>query len=239
MNDFNFPIDGGPMIDGTWYNQKTGDSFTVRDSFFQDNQLMIQTTDGRMMDYNMIQDYVKSDKPLPKPQKTTKDNLPPEITNELEDINILDDDAELINGIKNNTTRISMNNDIETRNGDEIEEGPQTVEDRKFVERLLKRGTNPGMDFVIKWEKFPKKQMEILCDYMGIDDKLITDYYINNININDIVSQIRKQLVEFISSKLYENNNPYLDEVEYETQIHVPIEKTKTTKPVKKTSKKK
>ena len=27
----------GPIIDGTWYNPQTGDSFTVRDSFFGQN----------------------------------------------------------------------------------------------------------------------------------------------------------------------------------------------------------
>ena len=36
----------GPMMEGTWYNTRTGDSFTVRDSFFEDNQFVITTTDG-------------------------------------------------------------------------------------------------------------------------------------------------------------------------------------------------
>ena len=56
MSGINFSMDG-PIMDGTWYNTTTGDSFTVRDTFFQDNQLMVATTDGRLMDYNMIQNY--------------------------------------------------------------------------------------------------------------------------------------------------------------------------------------
>ena len=47
----------GPVMSGTWYNPKTGDSFTVEDSYFQDNQYLVKTTDGRMLDYNFIQNY--------------------------------------------------------------------------------------------------------------------------------------------------------------------------------------
>ena len=62
-NGITFGSDG-PMMDGTWYNPKTGDSFTVRNTFFEDNQFIIQTTDGRVLNYEQIQNYVKSDKPM-------------------------------------------------------------------------------------------------------------------------------------------------------------------------------
>ena len=35
----------GPVMQGTWYNPNTGDAFTVRDSFFEDNQYVVTTTD--------------------------------------------------------------------------------------------------------------------------------------------------------------------------------------------------
>ena len=37
MNGINFPMDG-PCMSGTWYNPHTKDSFTVRDTFFENNQ---------------------------------------------------------------------------------------------------------------------------------------------------------------------------------------------------------
>ena len=46
--------DGAPMMSGTWVNPQTGHEFTVRDCFFQDGNFMVQTTDGRMLDYNTI-----------------------------------------------------------------------------------------------------------------------------------------------------------------------------------------
>ena len=64
----------GPMMEGTWYNPRTGDSFTVRDSFFEDNQFVITTTDGRYLKYEQIQDYIKSDKPIWKSGSVRFDN---------------------------------------------------------------------------------------------------------------------------------------------------------------------
>ena len=76
----------GPNMEGTWYNPKTGDSFTVRNSFFQDNQYVVQTTDGRVLDYNTLQYYVRSDKPIDMPKKNAQiDQLPTEIVDILED----------------------------------------------------------------------------------------------------------------------------------------------------------
>ena len=57
MNNLTFGMEG-PIMDGTWYNTQTGDSFTVRNSFFEDNQYIVQTTDGRILRYDQIQNYI-------------------------------------------------------------------------------------------------------------------------------------------------------------------------------------
>ena len=46
----------GPMMTGTWYNPTNGDSFTVADSFFQDNQYIVKIVDnnGNMATYGHI-----------------------------------------------------------------------------------------------------------------------------------------------------------------------------------------
>lgn len=61
QNEIMFPSAGGPMISGSWYNPKTGDSFTVRDSFMEDNNFIIVTMDGRRLDSRIMQDYIQSD----------------------------------------------------------------------------------------------------------------------------------------------------------------------------------
>ena len=78
MNNLTFGTEG-PIMEGTWYNPQTGDSFTVRNSFFEDNQYIVQTTDGRVLGYNQIQNYVKSDRPIEMPIQTTSQNIPAEV----------------------------------------------------------------------------------------------------------------------------------------------------------------
>ena len=73
-------------MQGTWYNPYTGDAFTVRDAFFEDNQYIVMTTDGRKMDYNRLQNYIQSDMKLEdlkkmKVEKKENEEIPDEIKN--------------------------------------------------------------------------------------------------------------------------------------------------------------
>lgn len=47
----------GPSITGVWQNPKTGDFFTVKDSYMEEDDIIIITTDGRRLNYRMLQDY--------------------------------------------------------------------------------------------------------------------------------------------------------------------------------------
>ena len=58
MNNVQFT--DGPSMQGVWLNPKTGDSFKVRDTFFEDNNLIVMTADGRKLGFDQINDYVQS-----------------------------------------------------------------------------------------------------------------------------------------------------------------------------------
>ena len=75
----------GPILTGNWYNPKTGDSFTVRDTYFEDNNFYVITTDGRRMDYNLMSQYVQSDKPIPKMEqpKPQQPQIPQEVLSQM------------------------------------------------------------------------------------------------------------------------------------------------------------
>lgn len=199
-----FSMDG-PMIDGTWYNPQTGDSFTVRDSYFQDGQLLVQATDGRMFDYNILQAYVKSDKPVPKQSATKKQPakpLPKEIENELEgeDFGMLPEDEAMING--------------QAKVDDGIVHAPAPSpalafsrtaaksDDEKMVERVLQRASAPRFTYNIKWDKFPARQMEMLVDFMGIDPELVINYYISKIDVNEIKEELGNLILKHIHGQL-------------------------------------
>lgn len=92
-NEITFDGSNGPIMSGTWINPKNGDVFTVRDSFFQDNQFIVMTTDGRSLDYNMIQDYIKTEKPedikemkniFKQNSNSQREQIPSEVLKEIE-----------------------------------------------------------------------------------------------------------------------------------------------------------
>ena len=86
---FNFPADSGPVMSGTWFNRRTQDSFTVRDAFLEDNQMIILTTDGRRLDYNTIQEYEQvNDNQLPL-KNGQQNQLPLEVASMVEDVEAL------------------------------------------------------------------------------------------------------------------------------------------------------
>ena len=182
----------GPMIDGTWYNTQTGDHFTVRDSFFQDGQLMIQATDGRMFDYNTIQNYVKSNTPLQPNQPTQQPKTP--VPTEVQ--NLLEDDSYLLEEDKSLIT---------------IPQRPQTTtptpqstlsEDEIIINRILSRVEKPTVVYNTTWTKFPHKQLEMLIDMMGVEVSEIAKYFTNKISLEEIRESLQSQIARDIKNAL-------------------------------------
>ena len=54
----------GPSIEGVWQNPKTGDFFTVRDSYMEDDDFIIIATDGRRFNYKMLNDYSQTNQKI-------------------------------------------------------------------------------------------------------------------------------------------------------------------------------
>lgn len=58
-----------PIMSGWWYNPRTGDSFQVRDCYFDNGDYKVQTMDGRLLSYSQVEQYVQSEKPIAKQPK--------------------------------------------------------------------------------------------------------------------------------------------------------------------------
>lgn len=206
MNGINFPIDG-PVMNGTWYNPYTKDTFTVRDTFFENNQLMVQTTDGRMMDYNMIQSYVQCNPkniPVEEPKQTYND-IPAEVAELLEastpqDPNMLEEDRLLISGQPSQPMPLGNLNTL-TPNPIAVkleQQGIGQSEDQRLIQRVLSRQQQPSISCNINWTKFPQKQMDVLMDMMGVDLDDVCDFYISKIDLNDIRESIKRDIKTYI-----------------------------------------
>lgn len=207
----------GPNMEGTWYNPQTGDSFTVRNSFFEDNQYIVQTTDGRVLNYNQIQNYVKSDGPIDLPKK--QDSLPEEVASLIDESY----DAEIaellapkpLGNLAQPVQSTSLETTISPTNLNSL-----------VVEKALSKCSVPKLQVGIEWDNFPKTEAKWLVDLMDVSVDDVVNYYLNQVDISTTTTLIHEVLRDHISKQL--GITP--------AEV-VPEENTVVEKPTKKVSK--
>ena len=190
----------GPVMQGTWYNPHTGDAFTVRDSFFEDNQYVVTTTDGRYFRYDQLQNYIQSDMKLDELKKMKIENkqeekLPTEVSNLIngddystmmlpEDKDILNKPKTLgnINNVNSNTTQIKLESPVNTNMNSAI------------IEKALKNTVKPNFSINIEWPNYPSKEIEMLKDIMEIPSDEIVEWYLDNIQFNDFIMAFKNAI---------------------------------------------
>jgi hypothetical protein len=204
----------GPIMQGTWYNPHSGDSFTVRDSFFEDNQYVITTTDGRYLRYDQIQNYIQTDM-KPEDLKNLKQNnnktittntLPDEVANLIasdDDNMLLPEDAALIN--PKITSNAALGNIYQPHIQPNIQSNPSNVNvdmNTAIIEKALKTTVKPILNVDIKWEEYPKKQIEMLTDIMDISVNDIVDWYLDSIQLDDFILAFKNAITQRINSNM-------------------------------------
>lgn len=201
MNNLTFGMEG-PIMDGTWYNPQTGDSFTVRNSFFEDNQYIVQTTDGRILRYDQIQNYVKSDKPIemPKPQPITTD-LPPEVADLIGDYEADSIESMRVNSLGSLTTPHEPEVSTFIPETQMVNKSVSTNYD--IISKALTKRSLPDFQVLINWDAFPSKEMNMLMELMDVEESEIVDWYLNQVDIADTTYMIKEVLKDFISKQLH------------------------------------
>lgn len=227
MPGISFNMDG-PVMTGTWYNPKNGDSFTVRDTYFEDNNYMVMTTDGRRLDYNFIQNYIKSDTPLPKMEQPKQS---PKI--EVGDINTVNEGIITSNDelILSDDLLLLQNKTIPQNEFDSVHISSQRVvkdivkekrsDNYYIIEKAFSKVKPPKFDIVVKWSDFPTKEIDMLTNIMDVSIDEIKDYIFETC-INDSYKEKMKEKLNILT-----NDNLGI------------IEEKPKTKPIKKTTKKK
>ena len=207
----------GPVMSGTWQNPQTGHKFTVRDSFFQDGQLMVQTTDGQLLDYNTIQNYIQctDDKgnnvnvptqtPMPGTKKKQGMDVPSEVSSMVlpegpagagEDEFLTAEDMAMVKGLG-------------SLNGPSVVSPERTramaapiSEDYKMIDRVLSRHSIPELNAEIVWPNAPKKQIDTLVDILGVNPEEIADYYISKLDRNAVFEAMKVGVAKYIKDIL-------------------------------------
>ena len=240
----------GPMMNGTWYNPHTGDSFTVRDSFFEDNQFVITTTDGRYLKYEQIQDYIKSDKPIEMPNKkqTKSDSilLPPEVVGLLEEENyndmIMADDLAMIQG----QTPISLGNlNGSVQNPMQVVQSTPVKVNTNYdiINKALSKRTLPDFHVGIDWVACPTKEIDMLMTLMDVEEQEIVDWYLSQVDVQTTTLMIKEVIKDYLMKQLHPETVPETVAITSERieTIHVSQDMSTVetiTKPTKKTTKK-
>lgn len=193
-----------PMMEGKWYNPHTGDSFTVRNTFFEDNQLVVQTMDGRMLEYNQLQHYIQSNGSDPTPtvqvnKQVPNNQLPPEISSLIEEGDMLAEDAALITGYSQGP---DWQEPVKLGNIYETVTGPVESTNNIIISKALSKLELPKLDANLDKNTIPENAIRMLHDIMDIPTEDIVEWYINHMDINKIYEAIRDQLKSYISEIL-------------------------------------
>lgn len=225
-NNITFGIDG-PMMSGKWYNPKTGDSFTVRETFFEDNELIIQAMDGRVFKFDRIQDYIQSNgneefkQPEPK-HKQSNNDIPSEILDMIEDTSYIDD---LITPMPYSQPQSF----ISQQPMDKPLYRPAKSTNTTIIERALSNKKDPKISCDIKWKDIPLNEINTLIDMLGIEKEEIVEWYVNKLDINSIFDVVKNNLKEYIEKTLPSQPEPEPIETQKVTKPK-PTKKTKSTK---------
>lgn len=244
----------GPVMQGTWYNPTTGDAFTVRDSFFEDNQYVVTTTDGRYLKYNQIQNYVKTDMKLEdlknrKVENQVKDEpLPAEVASLLEEIDPNDPYAGMMSPddlMIGNAKPISLGNLGEIRHHEYVQTpGPIIMQtpspatmNEAIIEKALKNAPKPEIKVDIFWDVYPEKQIEMLKDVMEISEDEIIMWYLENIDMIEVVDALKTAIRYRILCKEGELIQNKIDDLVTTQDIKFEELESKLKKPRKNTKK--
>jgi hypothetical protein len=225
-NNITFGIDG-PMMSGKWYNPKTGDTFTVRETFFEDNELIIQAMDGRVFKFDRIQDYIQSNgneefkQPEPQPRQSNND-IPSEILDMIEDTSYID---ELITPMPYSQPQSFISQQPMSNPLDRPVKSTNTT----IIERALNNKKDPKIHCDIKWKDMPLNEINTLIDMLGIEKEEIVEWYVNKLDINSIVECVKNDLKEYIEKSLPSQPEPEPIETQEITKPK-PSKKTKSVK---------
>lgn len=187
----------GPNMEGYWYNPKTGDQFIVRNSFFQDNQYLVQTTDGRLIEYDQLQHYVQTDKPIDLPKPEPKEEpLPAEVADLIatDDTYLLPEDANLLQPKK-------LGNLSNTLPKPQVIIEPVNTSDAHIIDKALGKKDMPDLQVNIDWVNCPEREIEVLIDIMDINPDSIIDWYTSQIDVEYVANSLRSAVKDFINKK--------------------------------------
>lgn len=183
-----FDTASGIDLTGWWSNPRTGESYRIVDQFFQDNVLYVRTDKGQVLNYNLIQNLVKSDGPLNGPVEKPK---PAPINNDVLLQGLEDEDIDILTRPvrsqqsekpKQEITKDSVNKVIIEKAFSKASEGPKV-----------------NLSIEWKWEQLGQT-ISMLTDTMDVPIEEITDYVYDKY-ASDMLKTLKEMLKEHLEGQ--------------------------------------
>lgn len=162
-----FDTSSGIDLTGWWSDPRTGKSYQVVDQFFQDNVLYVKTINGQVLNYDVIQNLVKTDAPLQAPVVPETTPLKPQQQqNSLLLDGLLEEDIELISGGSNRAPK-----------------EPEKSVNELIIEKAFSKAPEPSVTLKIEW------------DWSGLGDTIDMLTETMDIPMDDIADIVYKKYV--------------------------------------------
>lgn len=181
-----FDTASGMDLTGWWSNPRTGESYRVVDQFFQDNVLYVRTDKGQVLNYNTIQNLVKSDGPLKGPVQQPHQQIDPSVLTQGLD----EEDADIL------TRPIKSQPQQQTVSAPPVDK--KSINTVIIEKAFSKAEEAPKITMGVQWEwDSLRMTVDMLTKTMDIPMEEIVDYVYTKY-AESMVNDIKSILSEFL-----------------------------------------
>lgn len=229
MNTPGITFDGtAPMMEGTWFNPKTGDVITIRDTFFENNNYIARTTDGRFLSYSQLQNYVRDDsKSIKKPETTSKETPAPQTvkatplggpnTPKVNPESMLSqEDLDILAGLSEPDATQNRSAVQEVQNGiaKRLNEVSNYIDKRgqelnvsdQILNRALSEDENPVLTVQVDWNA-PVQKLRFLKENMGITDRDIVRWITRALDSRNLSDDVKESVARWVDNLFEKETN--------------------------------
>ena len=193
MRNAEITFDTATGIDllGWWSNPATGESYEVVDQYMQDNDMLVKTRSGQLINFSKIQNFVHSDKPMTRPAEY----IEPQKINTSKLLEGLDTDT--ATDIESEVNEL-LNKPIKSsKPSNDKAEAPVNI-DTKILDKAFAKAPAPEISVAIDWNwKSLENTVTMLVETMEIKPEVIADYVCDKF-MGDITASMKQQLSKIL-----------------------------------------
>lgn len=156
INAASFDMGSGPDLKGTWKNYRTGEVITIRDTIFENNQLVGVSSGGAMIPYSKLQSFVKCDPSEASSSIPTSSNKTHRASPKpfVDNINDIYKDSDKFDGPSLKTDAVAPREEIYQNIALSVAEKKDPAIE-KVLDGLAK-GEQPKITVDLKWDEIPE-----------------------------------------------------------------------------------